>query len=402
MKKRLHIFLLAMTSCLMAVACRENGSENDCTGTDGVCVDVQSPVYGDGNTKALSCDFSFKFMEDDRISVFSASGDDYLTYHLTASAGTPGRAYFLTEDFKLKDGRYYAMYPAATGVCAPDRIELPFTGQAQEGNNTTSHLSKYDYCRASSDISGNSGHFSFAHLVSWLKICIPAGTNNDSFKGLSISADEGIAVSQTLNIRTGEISGTRNGDSDKLYISIGPEEGVKLENDDTLVVYVTIPADSYTGLTVRTYDTEEGFYEYVFSGTHEFLNGHYYLVNVGNSDVTDIRDLDGFGLYRCHGDGMVYSWEPSVTYTEGTGQISWYHSPSRTRFDFFKLGTRDFMTFIVESGDIKENGTYGTSIHSSTGTICTDAGFEAVKTTSSAVWLLNRELGLGCIIKTDE
>lgn len=402
MKRILNTCLCVTAAIILSESCQNDYHGTDFMRQDGIYAEFKDPEYGNAETKALSDSFKFHFEENDRISVFPANGDEYMTYHLTPSKGTANRAFFLTENFSLKKGSYYALYPAVQGVCNPENIVLSFEGQEQESNGSMSHLSDYDYCRASAEISDNSGYFAFTHEVSWVKLCIPAGENNDTFKSMTISADEGIAGQLTMNIRTGETGSPTRSKDDVLNILTGGQDGISLSTDDTLSVYVTIPPGTYTNLTVRTYNKEGIAYDYVFEGQHELQKGYYYLMNVWQSDVMELGQMDEFGLYRCHGDGLVYMWEPAIKYEEGSDQISWYHNAGHTQFDFFKLGTKEFMSFQLGSGSITDGGTYRTSIYSGTGVICTDKEFKAIRVTDSAAWLLNSELGLGCVIKLSE
>ncbi|MBQ0025248.1 MAG: fimbrillin family protein [Bacteroidales bacterium] len=400
MNKILKYLLLSPLVVILSVACH---SEADSLKT-GVLAGVDDPVCGNEVTKALSSDFVFFFENEDRITVFPSSGSEYMTYLLTPAKGVKNRASFTVESFSLKDGTYYAMYPALTAAASnPEKIELSFHGQAQSENGSTGHLSAYDYCRSEAAVKDNSGYFSFSHKVAWVRISIPAGKKNTSFAEVSVSADEGVPGSANLNVRTGGVSFAGRSSSDVLCLSLGGEDGISISEKDTLVAYLTIPAEKYSNLSIESISPDGVRYIYSFKGEHELKEGHYYLMNVWQSDVVSLGELSDFGLYKCYGEADVHTWEPMLLkYRKGIEQISWYRSTDRTLFQFFELGTTCFASFEFLSVSLNEGEICKGKIMSGDGTVCSDADFKVIKRNESVAWLFDSQDGLGCIVKTGE
>lgn len=387
---------------LAAGSCRSFEEKASIIG-EGVTASVDSPVPGDClRSKALDADFGFSFMAGDRITVFNGSSDEYMTYSLTPSKGMSDKASFNVEAFSLRDGLYYAVYPSVSSLSNPKEITLTLSGQHQEENNSTVHLSDYDYCLASSKIKDNSGYFKFEHKVCWLKIILPAGRNNHDFKKLSFSSEAGVATSVTLDARTGEITcNAQHGDA--VSLELGTDGGLQLEASDTLVAYMCIPPGEYTDiyLTAESPDSYESVFRYF--GKTTFESGKYYLARIGDSDIVPLQEITEYGIYDCDAEGRTMSWVPPVSkFCSDRHQISWYRGAGITSFDFFELGTTDFTSLRIDSENLEIGQDYKVGIVSSAGQICKEATFRLVRMTGNTAWLFDSADNLGCVIKIDE
>lgn len=395
------LWVLLMLSPL-AVSCRDNGGEP--LASNGVLAGIEDPVCGNVVTKALDVDFGFFFQDEDHISVFPSGGDEYMTYRLAPSKGVSNRASFIVENFRLKDGTYYAFYPAVKGVCNPEAIELDFTGQKQSGNGSSDHLAEFDFCRSAADIRENSGYFGFSHLVSWLKIRIPCGRNNSCFAKLYVAADEGIPTSASFNVIDGKLTYPDRLPQDVLELKIGGEDGVKLTPEDTLTAYLALPSNVYNNLILRTESPDgKDIYEYTFKGEYNLAPGHYYVMTVGESNVVTLDELDSFGLYKCYENAEVHMWETCILKPrEEVEQISWYKGKDRSVFQFFELGTGTYASFVLSTPDPEVGQHYEMDIESNAGNICKQADFVVIKRNETTAWLYDGQDGLGCIIKLDD
>ena len=395
------IFAFAVIAAIFS-ACRMDGTMSvESFPGEGVFAVVNSPVKGDVGTKALAENFSFSFGTGDRMLVFPQTGSEYMVYTLTPFKGMGNKAVLSVEGFSMKDGIYYAVYPAVENAGDPEKIVLPLSGQVQESNNSTAHLSAYDYSCASAEIQDNSGSFDFVHQVSWLRISFPAGQRNTNFKGFVISADNGVADTLVLNARTGLVTSGKSA-ADTLNFVVGGDSGVDLELGDTLFAYICVPPDIYHNLTVRTVNSTGRSDSYSFPGDCELKNGHYYQVNIGETDVLHISEIEDFGLYRCDADGYVQSWiRPIVKYRKNIDQMSWYKDNASIVFEFFELWSENYASFNLASGSISVGGDYDMAIYTGEGNF-EGRTFKAVFKNAQRACLLDAEDGLGCIIKIGE
>lgn len=390
----------ASLALLLCISCNERHTME---GLDPkyVFAEIANPVQSDVETRSLDAEFAFHFDAEDRITVFPSAGDECMTYHLTPSKGAGNRAYFIVESFSLKDGRYFSVYPAINGYSDPEKVILPFDGQRQTENGSTTHLAAYDYCHAVTDISDNSGCFAFKHKVSWINILIPAGNQSGCFSKVSLSSESGIASTMTVNARTGSVSLT--GRVKSVDLDLGEGDGIEVSASDTLVAYLTVPADTYQGLTLSTCSKDGNVLSYSFSETYRLEEGCYYLMDVTKTEMKPLENVEGFGLYRCHNGGMVHSWEPAILeYREKIDQMSWYNGKDCTTFEFFELGTKHFASFTASSATLEEGTTCKMTIYSDEKIICRDSDFKVVRNNGTGVWLINESENLGCIIKTGE
>lgn len=398
MKNFLKISCIGILAIFAASSCREVKGV-DVMPADGVFAEISAPVSGDALTKSIEQDFTFRFSEEDRMTVIPQSGDEYLSYKLTPSKGKANRAFFLVQNFSMTNGTYYAVYPAQN-VSNPESISLPFTGQAQSANKSSEHLAAYDYCTASAEITNNTGYFPFAHKVAWIMVSLNPGETSRTYSSLTLSADGGVATSMTLDATTGSFTLQKNASS-TLALSLG--SGLTISANDTLIAYMAVPADTYTNLVLKSTETNGHTYSYKFGGDNEFKTGHYYMIDLNDVKVTPLVDVKEYGLYKCYGEGEVYSWEkPLIQFEDFADQMSWYKSSSKTIFEFFQLGTDKYASFQIASGTISQGSTYKVSIYTTNGTECESANFKVIKKTVNTAWLYDTADELGCVIRIDE
>ena len=401
MKRHLSYFIFAALIFIPG-ACNsfDNGGYFD---GGGVTASMKAPVSGDGfHTRALDADFGFTFLTGDRITVFNGNGNEYMSYALTPSKGMPDRASFNVEAFSLKDGLYYAVYPSLASLPDPRNISLPLTGQIQEENNSTEHLSAYDYCLASAQVKDNSGYFQFEHKVCWLKIVLPAGRNNCTFRKLTLSAGNGVANSITLNALTGAV--TCSGQSgDALSLELGDENGITLEPSDTLVAYMCVPAGTYSDIVLTAESPSAYRSEFRHPGDRTLEAGRYYLADVANSNIVPLREITEYGIYNCDQEERTMSWIPPVAvFRRGEHQISWYSGAGITSFAFFQLGTTEYASFRINSENLVVGEEYNVDIASGYGLERNGATFKLIRKTDDTAWLFDTTDNLGCVIKIDE
>lgn len=277
MKKNIIRIIGAALSVAALFSCSEAGYVDTIPAQkSGLTITVADPVRGDIESKSIDEDFVFSFEDGDFISVFGASAGECMTYSISKNATSGASATFNIEKFHMDDGTYYATYPALDPKSDPEAIALTFAGQEQTSNNSAAHLAAYDYNSASAQVTDDEGSFSFLHKVSWLKVTVPV-TNATKFSSLTLSADEGVALSAELDALTGEVTTTRSA-GDKIVLSFG-EEGISVAAGGSLVAFVTVPSETYTGLTVKA-TANKGSFEYCIDSEVTLAEGLYYTLTI--------------------------------------------------------------------------------------------------------------------------
>ena len=387
------IVMAAMFSC---------GKEGIIVSTqDGIFATISNPVCGNAeNTKALTSDFKFSFAEKDQINVFFKAGSTQaMTYTLIPNTVDKSKAQFEATIFAMRDGIYTSVYPSQNIPDDHTDIPLNFSGQAQSGNGTTEHLSAYDYNWAETQITANTGTFSFKHKVVWLKITIKATADNTNFKSLSVTADEGIANSATINGLTGNVTPHRT-KGDVLTLSLGSAEGITLNKDNILTAFITVPADKYTNLTISAKDNNDNLYQYSKSGEVTLEAGKYYTLNcpISGKKPQSFTDTEIYGLYS----NTNITAEPVFTYDEDSQQMSFGNGLGSLTFKLADVENNQYAIFTIGSGTVSTDQTY--LVSADINGKLSAGNFKAIRidtdteTGCTRVWLENQTNNVGYIL----
>lgn len=324
--KKSFIHLAIVTS--IATACSgSNLIPNPEVGTgmgnvkNGVTATFQQPIMeGDEVTKALNSNLEFTFEQDAQINVYPSTSRECMTYALTPADGAS--AEFVVENFNLKDGTYGAVYPADKPVVDPTQVKFSLAGQNQVANDDASHLTAYDLNYAQADVTGNTGVFNFAHQVAWLKVIVPV-EDDITFDKLTISANEGVSNTITLNTVTGVLTSTPTSSSETIVIRLNGDSGISVSAGSTLTVYATIPAGNYTGLSFSC-----GPYAKTIIGSKVREAGHAYQIAL--EKLYQVVDLglpsgllwskDNLGVETARYYGLHYAWGYTTGFYYNGGQ----------------------------------------------------------------------------------
>lgn len=150
--------LCALTTGMLFCACSsdlENKGENP-SGNDvlkGINVTIESAENANDTRASYTVDPSEGFLASwtlgDTIGIYPVGGDQ-VAFPISDGEGT-ATAHFDGGAWALRDGRQYAAYypfSKANSWVSETAIPVNYTGQEQDGDNSTAHLSKYDYLAA--------------------------------------------------------------------------------------------------------------------------------------------------------------------------------------------------------------------------------------------------------------
>ena len=273
--------MLATALVLSSCNKQEMSEVNTGSGYNGVIATFQHPIVeGEASTKTLNKNLEFTFEQNAQIDVYPEASGECMVYALTPETGAS--AAFKVENFNLKDGTYGAVYPADKPVVDPTQIPFSLAGQNQVANDDASHLSAYDLNFAQADITGNTGEFEIKHKVAWIKVSI-AANHNRKYDKITLSADEGIANSLTLNATTGVVTSEAQSSSEKLILTLNDGKGFDVPAGSTFAAYMTIPAGNYTNLTIDCGDLSRKI-----SGSKLCDAGHAYTIEIEDFPVDAI------------------------------------------------------------------------------------------------------------------
>ena len=368
---------------------------------DGVVAVLENPECGDGaQTRALSNDFKFSFAQDDKVNVFAKGNyETYMTYSLAPDEKNGSSADFQTENFSIRDGEYVSLYPSQNATSS-ESVTLSFTGQNQTANNSANHLAAYDYSWAQASITDSKGEFQYSHKVAWLKITI-ATPKNETFKSISVRADEGVAGSATINLTDGTVTPDRKA-GDVLTMTLNGDAGIEVSKDGTLTAFIAIPAGTYTNMQVEVTNAAEIPCLYEVAGDAKIIQeGYYYTANINVSDNLFLNNATCFGVYdRVFSSGTDAPTPVKVVENDTEWQITNGSSSSYTEFKILNLLNNDYV--IIKLLDVTPSAiavgeAYSASVNVN-GTVTTPT-LTVVKKTADKVWLENMSGTQGYIIR---
>lgn len=374
--------------------------------SDGVFAIVSNPVADnelceiaseEDLTKAISTGFKFTFATGDKINVFPVpKGDGVLNSVIVPDSENPSSAKFKSGSFTLNDQTYSALYPAFSSDYS---AAMSFTGQKQIGNDNTGHLAAYDYSWAKADIKDNAGTFALAHRVCWIKITVKV-TENCKFTSITLSANEGIANTATLDAVTGNVSSTRTS-SDVLTLSLanGGNNYIQVAKNSSLVAYVTIPAGIYTNLYISAKDDKNVEWRFKTHKKSELKFGKYYqatLLTEEPADDTPFTRMNNIGVYSA-----TTSDSPKALrlYNQIPDYLSYGTTSDSRTCKFFSIKDNDFHIISVTPKNLAMWDDYTVSYNNGKTTVSDT--YTIVNMAGGKVWLENKTLQSGYIIPVE-
>lgn len=360
---------------------------------DGLNATLESPVCDEElGTKALSDKFEFAFEQGDQVNVFlKSSSDEAMIYKLSPYKDEPTTAKFNVKSFYLNNDTYVAIYPSQIFTLGSQSIGLSFAGQNQSTNGSTEHLSAYDYCWAEATIANNSGNFAFKHKVAWIKVTVPV-SEATTLKYLSVRADEGVASSATINVSTGAVTTSRSA-GDTLRVALGGNNGIAVQENGTLTAFITVPAESYTNLSVLAFDADGNAYSSSHAAEVTLAAGKYYSMTLYFDGLVPFTETTEYGAYVVRHEKCS---SEILTYDDTAHQMSCGGGSGYIDFKIAGMASGEYAAFKVSSATITEGDSYSVTANvngtTSTGT------YVAVKKTADRLWLLNSSANSGYII----
>ena len=180
----------------------------------------------------------FQWAENDTVGIFPEKGSQ-VYFSMSAGSGTK-TATFDGGGWALKSSSRYAAYYPFKGdmYLAHTAIPVSYVGQKQTGNNSTQHLSAYDYMAAVASTPENGNvNFNFKHLGCLIQFCVdlPQATELAS---VTFTTDEKVFIEQgTMDLSSGNIEITPTKMQNTFSIGL---ENVKTESGNKAVIYFMV------------------------------------------------------------------------------------------------------------------------------------------------------------------
>ena len=180
----------------------------------------------------------FQWTENDTVGIFPEKGSQ-VYFSMSAGSGTK-TATFDGGGWALKSSSRYAAYYPFKGdmYLVHTAIPVSYVGQKQTGNNSTQHLSAYDYMAAVASTPENGNvNFNFKHLGCLVQFCVdlPQATELAS---VTFTTDEKVFIEQgTMDLSSGNIEITPTKMQNTFSIGL---ENVKTESGNKAVIYFMV------------------------------------------------------------------------------------------------------------------------------------------------------------------
>lgn len=202
-----------------------------------------------------SCDYGLKvgWQTDDKVGITTGNVTFGMMEQLTFSASATPSAQqkdrsLYSVGYQLKSGTTYYSYRPYQWQEAFDanNIQCRYTGQRQNGNGSTAHLSAYDYQMAAPIVAAEGCIFTYRHVGGILRITFLAPSAM-TITSLTITAqDATIATATTMNIISQDTEVSDHANSLTLQT-----ENLNVAKDEEVVLYVALPPQDLSSKTIE-------------------------------------------------------------------------------------------------------------------------------------------------------
>jgi len=386
---------ITLTGILALSACtNETEQSSSLEFVNSVKVTVEDFIPENSQTRTSytvdNTGFHFQWADGDALGIYPIGGDQ-VKFPISSGDGSKS-AVFDGGSWKLRsEYQYAAYYPFSTANYTISQTALPvsYTGQAQNGNNTTSHLGKYDYLACAATLPDGSGgvDMTMKHLGAFVRLQLTM-PKADTYSSVVLESDgakfvtagtfdltaatPAITATTTSSIYTinlSNIATTEKNQTITVYTVVAPANlstsNVKVtvhgKGSTTYVQTVTgknfearkaynIAVESFpsgTNASGEDVSWEETAHEYVDLG----LSVKWATMNVGATEVAGTKKNSHTGQLDCYGE--YYAWgetTPKDTYAYST--YSLYNNSSITKYvESSTFGTIDNKTTLELADD---------------------------------------------------
>ena len=354
-----QILSVTFVSTVMLCACtnetEDSSVENEYVNSVRVSVERFKDDLPTTRTNHIltSTGLDVQWAEGDALGIYPIGGDQ-VKFPLSSGSAS-AFAYFDGGAWKLRSGvQYAAYYPFSKDNYTISQTAIPvnYTGQTQNGNNTTSHLGAYDFlaCAASTPNANGEISLQMKHLGAILRFQLTM-PKADSYEKVVLESSGACFVEKgrfDLTSATPAVSPTAISDS----YTINLTNVSTTKNNETITVYA-MAAPAQTGnMTVTVYSTD-GWSKYSANvDSKEFKAGGACTITanltLADHDYVDLALPSGTLWATCNVGadkpeefGYYYAWgETSTKNSYYSSNYKWYNGSDDS---FTKYGEDDVL-----------------------------------------------------------
>ena len=355
-----QILSVTFVSTVMLCACtnetEDSSVENEYVNSVRVSVERFKDDLPTTRTNHIltSTGLDVQWAEGDALGIYPIGGDQ-VKFPLSSGSAS-AFAYFDGGAWKLRSGvQYAAYYPFSKDNYTISQTAIPvnYTGQTQNGNNTTSHLGAYDFlaCAASTPNANGEINLQMKHLGAILRFQLTM-PKADSYEKVVLESKGTYCFVEKgrfdLTSATPAVSPTAISDS----YTINLTNVSTTKNNETITVYA-MAAPAQTGnMTVTVYSTD-GWSKYSANvDSKEFVAGGACTITanltLADHDYVDLDLPSGtlwatcnVGAEKPEDYGYYYAWgETSTKNSYYSSNYKWYNGSDDS---FTKYGEDDVL-----------------------------------------------------------
>ena len=250
--------LLILASFIL-VACAQEEAGTESASQQSYVLATAPDFIGESSRTTItptSTGMSFAWAAGDELAVYGSSESSITNYIIDAEsvAQSASTARFTNSDFGLRTGSvYYAVYPGNFAARDPHAYPVTYLGQNQLTNESSAHLSSYDYLTASGTaVAGNLCPFTFKHVgaIVRVKITVDQACN---LKDLKITSNGAPFVTKgTVDVTAATPTVTATESSQTVSLALGTNgQGITLPYSNfVLTTYLIVPPVNLSGTTI--------------------------------------------------------------------------------------------------------------------------------------------------------
>lgn len=355
-----QILSVTLFSTVMLCACtnetEDSSVENEYVNSVRVSVERFKDDLPTTRTNHIltSTGLDVQWAEGDALGIYPIGGDQ-VKFPLSSGSAS-AFAYFDGGAWKLRSGvQYAAYYPFSKDNYTISQTAIPvnYTGQTQNGNNTTSHLGAYDFlaCAASTPNANGEISLQMKHLGAILRLQLTM-PKADSYEKVVLESKGTYCFVEKgrfdLTSATPAVSPTAISDS----YTINLTNVSTTKNNETITIYAMAAPAKTGNMTVTVYSTD-GWSKYSANvDSKEFVAGGACTITA-NLTLADHEyvDLDlpsrtlwatcNVGAEKPEDYGYYYAWgETSTKSSYSKSNYTWYNGSDDS---FTKYGENDVL-----------------------------------------------------------
>ena len=363
-----QILSVTFVSTVMLCACtnetEDSSVENEYVNSVRVSVERFKDDLPTTRTNHIltSTGLDVQWAEGDALGIYPIGGDQ-VKFPLSSGSAS-AFAYFDGGAWKLRSGvQYAAYYPFSKDNYTISQTAIPvnYTGQTQNGNNTTSHLGAYDFlaCAASSPNSKGEINLQMQHLGAILRLQLTM-PNADSYNKVVLesgSANYCFVEKGRFDLTSANPTVIPTAKSNAYTINLTNVSTTK--NNETITIYAMAAPAKADNIKVTVYSTD-GWTKYSANvGNKEFVAGGACTITanltLADHDYVDLNLPSGtlwatcnVGAEKPEDYGYYYAWgETAPKNSYSLTNYKWYNGSSFTKYgDYDELSLSDDAAYV--------------------------------------------------------